>query len=721
MRYAFQPDHMETSGVLAVRKSSTHTSRKTIRMQINDLYSDKVGAIVREITANAADSHHRARQDRPFYVHCPTPLEPEFYVRDFGAGMTDQVMEDVYIVIGLSDKDQSDEETGMWGLGSKTPFAYADHYTITCYDGETARHYGYGIADDGIPNLYTLAVEPSTEPRGVRIGLAVEAKDFHLFDEAIRFNVAAHEGKFEHNMGDVPIGTLAYRGDGWQAYTESPIDPKAGSSYYAQSWWVRQGCVLYPISDSQITLPRDHRSGVSRSRVYILDCPIGSVRMTPSREALQYDDEVVAYLKTRIDAVTQEIGAAVEEATKDIVSVVDYYEAVNKLKPDFVNRTYVHPTTGLKSPALELGYPSLLFSAKASMSGGEWAFDMPPVLDLRFTNVKGRRIFLLDDVTPLLDPSRGADDAVPGAKKWLTRSEMRRVSRFVRHFLTARRIDEALVVCNADWSDDYIQAITTYGGQTVASVERLTFDALRAAVPRRVAPPTVSKSDPPIRGLALAKAAGEQKPVYEVLPATPTIAWVASDEYRKLAGPMFKLARKAKIESLYIAAAGEPQRRMAEAGHPHLSVLVENLFTASGWTMADHEFYRQAFRSNYESKAIDFLKNLKRVDAAEFKRLAQGDGVYSALAKKLSPYLDKTEVTLSDDERRVVEVLTPATKTAAPKRLVDAKALNATLKSSYYNPTVKFVQDLKVTPARAAAFVSAVLALQTLIPPTEEH
>ena len=91
------------------------------------------------------------------------------------------------------------------------------------------------------------------------------------------------------------------------------------------------------------------------------------------------------------------------------------------------------------------------------------------------------------------------------------------------------------------------------------------------------------------------------------------------------------------------------------------------------------------------------------------------------LAKKLSPYLDKAEVSLSDDERRVIEVLMPAIKSTPPKRLVDAKALHATLKSSYSNPTVRFVQDLKVTAARAPACVSAVLALQTLLPPTDEH
>ncbi|UTC29445.1 hypothetical protein BAMBUS_03630 [Brevundimonas phage vB_BpoS-Bambus] len=716
MRYAYKPDQMEASGVLAVRKSSTHTSRKTIRMQINDLYSDKVGAIVREITANADDSHRRAGQERPFYVHAPTALEPEFFVRDFGCGMTDQVMEEVYIVIGLSDKDESDAETGMWGLGSKTPFSYADQYTITCFDGETARHYGYGIADDGIPNLYTLAIEPSSEPCGVRIGLAVEAQDFHLFETAVKHSAVAHEGRFEHNLGDINIGTVAYHGAGWTALSEAPL---TGASAYNDTWWVRQGCVIYPIKDSQIALPQSSR--MDGRLTYILDCPIGSVRMTPSREALQYDAEGVDYLRARIENVKAEIGDAVHEATKDIVSVVDYFEKVAKLKPGFLQRDFTHPLTGMTGYSLTLGWPSLIYSAERRAATGEWMFDMPGALDLRFTRADHRRVFILDDIRPLLDPSRGENDAAKGATKWLTRSELRRVSRFVRHYLESKSISQAILVCNVDWSDDYIQAFSHQKGQPVANFKRLSFDDLRAAVPRRLAPPTVSAPTPPIRGLALAKAAGEQKPVFTVSEPGEKYAWVGSDEYRKQAGAVFKLARKAGIEALYIAAEGAAQKQVIDAGHPHLSIPLGKMFTRAGWTMATHEFVRLTFPSDYSNKTSDFLRTLKQVSPEQYDRLAQGDGVYSKLAAALSKVIAKPLVSLSDDERRVMEVLLPKPEMKVTKKLQEAQALYKTLESHYHNPTSKFVSELKLTKDRAEDYVSAVLALQSIIPPTARH
>lgn len=722
MRYAFKPDHMEASGVLAVRPSTTHTSRKTIRMQINDLYSDKPGAIVREITSNADDSHRRAKQERPFYVHVPTALEPEFYVRDFGCGMTDEVMEEVYIVIGLSDKDHSDEETGMWGLGSKTPFGYADQYTISCYDGETVRHYGYGIADDGIPTLYTLAIEPSTEPRGVRIGLAVEAQDFHLFEEAVRFSAVAHEGRFEHNLGEIDLGSLAYKGEGWQAYTESPLVKKTSSYLSTQSWWVRQGSVLYPITDSQITLPRDSRGSWASQRVYILDCPIGTVRMTPSREALQYDAEVVAYLKGRIEQVTEEIGQAVEEATKDIVSLVDYFEKVAELAPSFVTRKFTHPLTGAKSPVIPLGYPSLIFKAVRSSHSSEWVFDLPASIDLRHHALnRSYPLLLLEDVTPLLDPSRGAEDASPGATGWLSRSEVRRVSRFVRHYLESRGMTGALVVCNAGWSDDYIEAVATQADQRRLVVERVTFDDLRAAVPRRVAPPTPAVKTPPIRGLALAKGAGEQKPVYEIKAADKGIAWVSSDEYRRQAGPLFKLARRAGIEALYIAAKGDVQDRVIDAGHPHLTETLESLFAERGWTLTTHEYMRVGFPTSYSNKLMDFLRKLKEVSPAQYDRLAGAVGAFSSVAAGLADYIGRPLVVLSEDEQRVMEALMPSSKDTPPESLVAAKTIYDKIASAYSNPSTKFISELTPTASRAEDYVSAAIMIQTLVPPTEKH
>lgn len=715
LRYAHSLDVMDTDGALEVHRSSIETSRKTIRMQIADLYSDKPGSIVREITANAFDSHLRAGQTRPFYVHAPTTLVPEFFVRDYGVGMTAEVMKEVYIVIGKSDKDKSDDEVGMWGLGSKSPFAYADQYTITCFDGVEARHYGYGIAEDGVPDLYLMAVEPNDEPAGVRIGLSVETKDFELFAEAVRFNVVAHDGGFEHNLGEVARGTKDLIGAGWSAYSESPLKAQG---YSGTSWWARQGCVLYRIDDNQLTLPRETRHG--HKRAWIIDCPIGMIKMTPSREAIQYDAEVVDYLKARIAALVEEVRDSVWQAVKDVESVVEFFATIDKIKPEFVVGDFVHPITKLKSPHLKSAYPNVFFQATQD-ERQQWTFAMPETLDLK--TAFNKRIFILDDVRPLLDPSRTEDEG-KGLTKWLSRSEVRRISRFTRAYMEKREIKNGLFMMNLDWNDEFLAAIFPKAEGTT----RVSFDDLRGAVPRRVAPP-VEKSTPPIRGLALAKAAGEQKPVFSLEPEVGSIAWVSSDQYRRQSSALFKLGKAFDVTALYIAAPGDAQARVKAAGFPHMAEAIATRMAADGLTLGDWHFMRTTFRANYYNTGfIEWLRHLLSKNPKAYTRLAQGKGAYSTIAKGLKRTLKSTRVKLTDEDEKALETLLmddsgKKIEPPTPTDLKPVKVAHDTLESSYNNPTVKFVDGLpRSTDATALdAFVDAILHLQAAIPPNKKY
>lgn len=716
LRYAHTLDRMDTDGALEVHRSSIETSRKTIRMQIADLYSDKAGSIVREICANAFDSHLRAGQDKPFFVHAPTTLVPEFFVRDYGVGMTAEVMKEVYIVIGKSDKDKTDDEVGMWGLGSKSPFAYADMYTITCFDGVEARHYGYGIAEDGVPDLYLMAVEPNDEPAGVRIGLSVETKDFELFAEAIKFNIVAHAGKFEHNLGESNIGTLDLVGSNWSAYTDSPLKTV---DYSTTSWWARQGCVLYRIDSTQIKdLPRDSRQATKRA--WIIDCPIGTIKMTPSREAIQYDPEVVDYLQDRVKSLVAEVRDSVWQAVKGIKSVVEFFETIVKIKPEFVVADFTHPGTGLKSPAVRAEYPTLFFETKKD-ARDQWTFTMPETLDLKATNA--RSFYILDDVTPLLDPSRIKGEG-KGQTKWLSRSEVRRVSRFTRAYMDKSGASNILFLMNLDWSNAFMKACFP----NAQNITRISFDDLRGAVPRRVAPP-VEKSTPPIRGVALAKAAGEQKPVYVIDADTTTTAWVSSDQYRRQSSALFKLGKAFSITSLYIAAPGESQDVIKAGGYRHLSEVVEAKMLGGGISLADWNFMRTNFRSNYYTTGfIEWLRHLLKKNPTGYTRLTKAVGPYSDMAKGLKKLLAADRVTLAEEEEKALETLLlddkgQRPKLPEPKALVKVKVAHAALESSYNNPTVKFAEGLTRSPDAVAmgAFVDALIYLQTHIPPTVKY
>ena len=78
---------------------------KMARILSDGLYSNKIQAIIRELSCNAIDSHVEAGcVDKPIEVHLPTVFEPWFYVRDFGVGLDHQQVLNIYTVYGASTK-----------------------------------------------------------------------------------------------------------------------------------------------------------------------------------------------------------------------------------------------------------------------------------------------------------------------------------------------------------------------------------------------------------------------------------------------------------------------------------------------------------------------------------------------------------------------------------------------------------------------------------------
>ena len=98
-------------------------------------YSDPIGSICREVISNCRDSHREAgKAEIPVEVEL---LEDELsnskrqlVFRDFGVGLSPERMNEVYSVYGESTKRNSNQFTGGFGLGAKTPFAYTDSFQV---------------------------------------------------------------------------------------------------------------------------------------------------------------------------------------------------------------------------------------------------------------------------------------------------------------------------------------------------------------------------------------------------------------------------------------------------------------------------------------------------------------------------------------------------------------------------------------------------------------
>ena len=92
------------------------------------LYKDPYRAIVRELVSNAIDASKRIGTSKPVVLHVPKTLNNdvnnEFYVQDFGIGMSLEQVINIYGNYFASSKQNDSNSIGGFGLGGKTPFIY---------------------------------------------------------------------------------------------------------------------------------------------------------------------------------------------------------------------------------------------------------------------------------------------------------------------------------------------------------------------------------------------------------------------------------------------------------------------------------------------------------------------------------------------------------------------------------------------------------------------
>ncbi|AWY08999.1 RIIA-like protein [Ruegeria phage vB_RpoP-V21] len=96
------------------------------------LYQKPMRTMIQETMFNAWDAHRMGKcQDKAIdiYINDTSGL----IIRDYGPGIHKNEIHPIYCIYGNSTKRNNDELTGGFGLGSKSPYAYADSFTVTSH------------------------------------------------------------------------------------------------------------------------------------------------------------------------------------------------------------------------------------------------------------------------------------------------------------------------------------------------------------------------------------------------------------------------------------------------------------------------------------------------------------------------------------------------------------------------------------------------------------
>jgi HSP90 family molecular chaperone len=134
MKLAQAPQDVQVGGNFKTTAYNVGDIALLVDMFADKVYTYKERAVIRELACNAHDSHVMAgTTDVPFDVHLPTQLESWFSIRDYGTGLSDEDVRNVFSGIGISTKRDSNEVIGCFGIGSLSPFSVSDSFTVTSY------------------------------------------------------------------------------------------------------------------------------------------------------------------------------------------------------------------------------------------------------------------------------------------------------------------------------------------------------------------------------------------------------------------------------------------------------------------------------------------------------------------------------------------------------------------------------------------------------------
>ena len=366
--------------------------KMAIDMFTKQMYSNPIGSVVREIASNSVDSHVEAGITDPIKISLLYE-ESGVYVsfKDVGVGMNPHRVETIYGRYFESTKRDNNDEIGGFGVGGKSPMAYADSFFVFTIadkkdDVEHTKNV-INILNDGLieiqkerksigdkkdsPYMEHLVGLHGTEDEIIEhIELltkrlkAVEA----IKEERIMYHYCIFKGENAPVIQEMVFhGTTDTKGteikipvrkddiytfafeikrqlyyfnnvvfEGWDDVNDFSDDYTIykGKSFnyrgnnYESRIHVCLGDVAYPINYSSLPDVSEYDCGVPVA----ITLNIGDIEITPNRETLQYSKKTINVLTKKIKEVKEELVAMYFKQIENIVSLEDYLRFKNKSK-----------------------------------------------------------------------------------------------------------------------------------------------------------------------------------------------------------------------------------------------------------------------------------------------------------------------------------------------------------------------------------------------------
>jgi len=325
------------------------------------LYTNKIRAICQEIMSNARDAQREiGHPEIPIQVCVPNSLSPEYKVKDFGPGISPDRMENVFIKFGSSTKRKDNVQTGGFGLGAKSPFAYTDTFSIITNTLDSngkmmQRSYTAYLDESGKGKMALINEVETTEPSGTTIVLPVKPDDFNSFYEwtiaAARFWTPKPDvqGIADHKWEKIK---KTASGSNWGMYEI----PNSGRGYYNydkvvlltideipyELQWHSLSNLSTVIGDEEIynRVQKIYDMGCYSDSKIVIDFKTGELALNASREQVEYTPECIKKIASRLVDVAKEVKDSIATSFETMPSLLDAIKSWKSLS------SYMHGVVG---------------------------------------------------------------------------------------------------------------------------------------------------------------------------------------------------------------------------------------------------------------------------------------------------------------------------------------------------------------------------------------
>lgn len=326
---------------------------KAFDILISGLYSDKPGAIIREICSNAYDAHKAAgKEDVPFDITVPTKFNNTLIIRDYGTGLTADQVTFYFGTIFGSGSCTTNEAIGGFGLGAKSPFCLVDSYFISSYkDGEEHKFHFVRNAG-GRPKLIHQSTTATEEENGIKFSIECDGLSInwlHVIAEQLSlFKVKPNVNKdiMWHDLVETDFGFRVVK----------------GYSFNSAFVFASMGGVKYNITDNSILNTKEllELKALVKGNI-VLDFDIGELDPAPNRESLQYTDKTLKALYNKIrsinfNSILRYIVGEIKASVKDGKGMLEPYTRLNRSYNFHPNKVTFRTLTNAEIKALDFEF-----------------------------------------------------------------------------------------------------------------------------------------------------------------------------------------------------------------------------------------------------------------------------------------------------------------------------------------------------------------------------